>query len=182
MMKIWSRCDVGSHYALLCHVSERYHECFRRISIALKWLLVDCTGTLIGFPSSLFLPFFLSSYGSQNSESLTAHLLCNDRMPVTCLTVTRLSVTCLPITRLLQAKRRLTTAFAFVGLTDYYNESVCLFHAMFGGSPRWSPFLYPCNHVRKISTKLPNYQTTTKLLPTWPLRSCSTEELFGRLS
>eukprot|EP00043_Microstomoeca_roanoka_P020477 m.250022 g.250022 ORF g.250022 m.250022 type:complete len:319 (-) comp17172_c0_seq4:48-1004(-) len=31
------------------------------------------------------------------------------------------------------ASELLSHAFAFVGLTDYWNESVCLFHAMFGG-------------------------------------------------
>lgn len=38
------------------------------------------------------------------------------------------------------AKRRLTEAFAFIGLTEHYNLSVHLFHAMFGGSPRASVF------------------------------------------
>ena len=33
-----------------------------------------------------------------------------------------------------QAKARLETGFAFVGLTDHYDLSVCLFHAMFGGA------------------------------------------------
>jgi hypothetical protein len=42
---------------------------------------------------------------------------------------------------LAEAKRRLTTALGFVGLTEYYNESVCLLHAMFdGGPPRPSSF------------------------------------------
>ena len=27
-----------------------------------------------------------------------------------------------------------TSVFEFVGLTDYWRESICLFHAMFGGN------------------------------------------------
>lgn len=34
------------------------------------------------------------------------------------------------------AKQRLRTDFAFVGLTDRWDESICLFHAMFGGQCR----------------------------------------------
>ena len=40
-----------------------------------------------------------------------------------------------------EAKARLRTGFAFVGLTDHYDLSICLFHAMFGGAPRDTSFL-----------------------------------------
>lgn len=33
------------------------------------------------------------------------------------------------------AKRRLRERFAFIGLTEEWNDSVCLFHAMFGKTP-----------------------------------------------
>eukprot|EP00041_Stephanoeca_diplocostata_P034666 m.1194043 g.1194043 ORF g.1194043 m.1194043 type:complete len:216 (+) comp24559_c0_seq9:1331-1978(+) len=49
------------------------------------------------------------------------------------------------------ATDRLHTAFAFVGLTDYFNLSVCLFHAMFGGTPRALSFA--------------NYRPTEKFAP-----------------
>lgn len=35
-----------------------------------------------------------------------------------------------------EAKRRLTKKMAFVGLTEMFNASVCLFHHMFGGTPK----------------------------------------------
>eukprot|EP00040_Diaphanoeca_grandis_P028082 m.161296 g.161296 ORF g.161296 m.161296 type:complete len:381 (-) comp31224_c0_seq3:118-1260(-) len=41
---------------------------------------------------------------------------------------------------LVEAKRRLRTTFAFIGLTDHYDLSVCLFHAMLGGKPRAQAF------------------------------------------
>ena len=31
-------------------------------------------------------------------------------------------------------------AFAFVGITDYWQSSICLFHAMHGGTPRAESF------------------------------------------
>eukprot|EP00038_Savillea_parva_P013362 m.210407 g.210407 ORF g.210407 m.210407 type:complete len:388 (+) comp25011_c0_seq1:152-1315(+) len=38
------------------------------------------------------------------------------------------------------AKQRLVSGLGYVGLTDYYDLSVCLLHAMWGGTPRESSF------------------------------------------
>eukprot|EP00039_Didymoeca_costata_P003417 m.67520 g.67520 ORF g.67520 m.67520 type:complete len:351 (+) comp11897_c0_seq1:122-1174(+) len=54
------------------------------------------------------------------------------------------------------AKKHLSTALAFVGLTDYFNESVCLFHAMFGGNPRESSF----SHARPTSQFSSGYESS----------------------
>lgn len=39
-----------------------------------------------------------------------------------------------------KAIRRLQSRFAFVGITDEWDASVCLFHAMFGGAPDVTSF------------------------------------------
>lgn len=41
------------------------------------------------------------------------------------------------------AQNRLRKAFAFVGITDYWNASMCLFHAQLGGRPQ--PFAFANN-------------------------------------
>eukprot|EP00622_Pseudochattonella_farcimen_P005838 FR741524.1.p1 GENE.FR741524.1~~FR741524.1.p1 ORF type:complete len:156 (+),score=15.50 FR741524.1:1-468(+) len=38
-----------------------------------------------------------------------------------------------------EAKRRVQEDFAFVGLVEYYNHSICLFHQMLGGHVSWVP-------------------------------------------
>lgn len=40
-----------------------------------------------------------------------------------------------------KAKKRLRSAFAFIGLTDFWNQSICLFHAQHGGEPIESEFM-----------------------------------------
>ena len=42
---------------------------------------------------------------------------------------------------LMEAIRRIKNDFAFFGLTDYYTETVCLFHRMFGGIVESQEFL-----------------------------------------
>jgi hypothetical protein len=39
-----------------------------------------------------------------------------------------------------EAERRLRTGLAFVGITEHWDLSICLFHAMFGGVPRPGSF------------------------------------------
>ena len=39
-----------------------------------------------------------------------------------------------------EAKRRLESGLAFIGLVEHWELSICLFHAMFGGSPREAQF------------------------------------------
>jgi hypothetical protein len=49
--------------------------------------------------------------------------------------------TCTKHHQVAKATQHLTTAFSFVGITDYWNESICLFHAQLGGSPLPSAFI-----------------------------------------
>ena len=51
------------------------------------------------------------------------------------------------------AVRAIEYEFAFVGITERYDSSVCLFHAMYGGEPRAAEFLntHPTKYVgRKV--------------------------------
>eukprot|EP00051_Salpingoeca_urceolata_P007793 m.100609 g.100609 ORF g.100609 m.100609 type:complete len:352 (-) comp15408_c0_seq3:115-1170(-) len=50
-----------------------------------------------------------------------------------------------------EAKRRVREDFAFVGLQEYWNESVCLFHRMFGGTLLDNAFQNSRSHVGKVA-------------------------------
>mmetsp|Transcript_2049 Transcript_2049/g.3818 ORF Transcript_2049/g.3818 Transcript_2049/m.3818 type:complete len:274 (+) Transcript_2049:263-1084(+) len=53
-------------------------------------------------------------------------------------------------TELPAALRRLQTGFAFVGITEYFSLSICLFHAMFGGQCLPAEFANMRKGVEKI--------------------------------
>lgn len=57
---------------------------------------------------------------------------------------------------LIEAKRRLVASLGFVGLTEHYDLSVCLLHAMWGGTPQETSF----QNVRPTSKFATGYNST----------------------
>ena len=63
-----------------------------------------------------------------------------------------------------EAKKRLAKNLAFVGLTDSFNASVCLFHHMHGGTPK--PFMFQTVGKERSSQYLfQHYKDSKKYKP-----------------
>ena len=75
-------------------------------------------------------------------------MLAGQRYGLDCLKLARSCKRATPNTEL--ALRRLETEFAFIGLTNHWALSICLFHAMFGGPCLSHEFLNtrPTNHTK----------------------------------
>ena len=60
-----------------------------------------------------------------------------------------------------EAERRLRTGLAFIGLTEYWDLSICLFHAMFGGAPRPGSFANTRRGDALTSHKVVGYSSSS---------------------